>query len=64
MAGQGEPAKAHKQSVGKVLTADLNNFEPSLIEKQRHPGDIITPAVIRLANHALAGGLDVVMFDS
>jgi DNA helicase-4 len=61
MAGLGKPAVAHKQTSGKVLVSDLNEFEPSLIEKQRHPGDIITPAVSRLANNALAAGIDVVM---
>jgi DNA helicase-4 len=57
----GKPAIAHKQSAGKVLVSDLNEFEPSLLEKQRHPGDIITPAVLRLASKALADGLDVVL---
>lgn len=61
MDGLGKPATAHKQSAGTVLVSDLNVFEPSLIEKQRHPGDIITPAVLRLANKALADGLDVVL---
>jgi DNA helicase IV len=61
MTGLGKPAVAHKQTVGNVLISDLNEFEPSLIEKQRHPGDIITPAVSRLANNALAAGIDVVM---
>jgi len=49
MYGLGKPAVAHNQSVGKVLVSDLNDFEPSLVEKQRHPGDIITPAVSRIA---------------
>ena len=61
MSGLGKPASASKKDVGKVLVSDLNDFEPSLIEKQRHPGDIITPAVLRLANTALAAGIEVVM---
>lgn len=61
MDGLGKPAIAHKQSVGEVFFSDLNAFEPSLLEKQRHPGDVITPAVLRLANKALADGLDVVL---
>lgn len=61
MIGLGKPAVANKETIGKVLVSDLNDFEPSQIEKERHPGDIITPAVIRLANKALAEGLDVVM---
>lgn len=61
MEGFGKPAIAHKKSAGTVLVSDLNEFEPSLVEKQRHLGDIITPAVLRLANKALAEGLDVVI---
>ena len=61
MSGLGKPAFANKTAVGKVLVSDLNDFEPSLIEKQRHSGDIVTPAVIRIANSALATGIDVVM---
>jgi DNA helicase-4 len=61
MSGLGETASASKEAVGKVLVSDLNKFEPSLIEKQRHPGDIITPAVLRLVNSALTAGIDVVM---
>lgn len=61
MSGLGKPASASKKTVGKVLVSDLSEFEPSLLEKQRHPGDIITPAVLRLVNSALAAGIDVVM---
>ena len=61
MAGLGKPAVTHKQTDGKVLVSDLDKFKPSLIEKQRHPGDLITPAVSRLANNALVAGMDVVM---
>jgi DNA helicase-4 len=61
MAGLGKPASASKKAAGTVLVSDLDEFEPSLIEKQRHPGDIITPAVLRLANNALAAAIDVVM---
>ena len=61
MKGLGKPAVSHKKTAGTVLVADLSKFEPSLIEKQRNRGDIITPAVSRLANKALAAGIDVVM---
>ena len=57
----GKSASANKKAVGKVLVSDLNDFEPSLLEKQRHPGDIITPAVLRLTSSALAAGVDVVL---
>ena len=61
MHGQGNPAKAYKNSYGQVLVAALNEFEPSLIEKENHARDKITPAVLRLVNKALTDGLDVVM---
>ena len=61
MHGLGQPAVAHKESAGRVLLSDLTLFEPTLLEKQRHPGDRLTPAVLRIANQALVGGLDLVL---
>ena len=61
MQGQGNPAKAYKNSYGQVLVAALNEFEPTLVEEERHPLDKITPAVLRLVNKALTDDLDVVM---
>jgi DNA helicase-4 len=61
MHGLGKPALACKESLGVVLLSDVSKFRPSLIEKQRHPGDVITPVVSRIANNALAAGSDVVM---
>ena len=61
MHGLGQPAPAHKESAGRVLLSDLNLFEPTLLEKQRHPGDSLTPAVLRIANQALVDGLDLVL---
>lgn len=57
----GNPAIAHKKSAGKVLVSDIKKFEPSLVEQERHHSDIITPAILRLCNKALADSLDVVM---
>ena len=61
MHGLGQHAVAHKETVGKVLLSDLNVFEPTLLEDRRHPGDCLTPAVLRVANQALAEGRDVVL---
>ena len=61
MAGLGTPAKEISHSVGSVVLSDLTDFEPFLVEKQRHPGDIITPAVLRLVCKGLTDGYDVVM---
>jgi DNA helicase-4 len=61
MKGLGQPAIAHMGAVGSVLVADASTFQPSLIEKQRHPGDVITPIASRIVSEALATGSDVVM---
>lgn len=61
MLGLGPPAEVHKNSAGTVLLSDLNEFEPTLLEKQRHPGDCLTPAVLRVVNLSLADDRDVVM---
>lgn len=61
MAGLGKPAMARKSAPGQVLLADVNDFEPSQLELERHPGDIITPIVLRLASAAIAKNLDVVL---
>lgn len=61
MKGMGKPAVAHKEAKGTVLLADVDHFRPSLIEQQRHPGDIITPMVARIANSVLAAESDLVV---
>ncbi|MFZ5531947.1 MAG: 3'-5' exonuclease [Pseudomonadota bacterium] len=61
MAGFGKPASAKRSTSGTVVLADTSEFRPSLIEKQRHPGDIITPMVSRISGRALASGSDVVL---
>jgi DNA helicase IV len=63
MTGLGKPAISHKKSTGEVVISDLNEFEPSLIEKQRHPGDIITPVILRLVKNVLSKGFDVVLLN-
>jgi len=61
MSGLGKPASAKRAAEGEVWLADLGLFTPSQMEKRRHPGDIITPSVLRLANTALTAGKDVVL---
>ncbi|MFO1389503.1 UvrD-helicase domain-containing protein [Cellvibrio sp.] len=61
MTGLGIPARAHKQVPGMVIISDLDQFEPSNVEKERHSGDIVTPAVLRLIGKALADDMDVVL---
>jgi DNA helicase-4 len=62
MDGRGKPAIAHKSIAGHIDVVDLNKFEPSLLEKQRHSGRI-TPAILRLVNKGLCDGLDVVILN-
>ncbi len=56
MMGHGKPAKASKPEDGDVWLCDMSKFQPTLIERQRHPGDLITPLAVRLAHRfALCG---------
>lgn len=61
MQGKGSPSKAHKKSKGSVLLLDTTQFDRSLVEKEKYPYDLITPAVLRVINKGLADGLNVVM---
>jgi len=60
MAGMGSPAKASKKEPGDVWLCDMSEFEPTLIEKQRHPGDLITPLAARIAHRYALEGKKVV----
>ena len=61
MNGRGKPAIAHKDAPGSVFVSSFNEFEPLLAEKERHPNDKITPAILRVVNKALTDEMDVVM---
>ncbi|MGB7289642.1 MAG: UvrD-helicase domain-containing protein [Candidatus Macondimonas sp.] len=62
MAGFGKSGKAHESApAGQVLLADIKDFAPTYLELKRHPGDVITPVVLRLASAAIAKNLDVVL---
>jgi DNA helicase IV len=56
MNGLGKPARAHESSVGQVGLADISDFKPTLLEQKRHPGDKITPVVLRLVKKYLENG--------
>ncbi len=60
MTGMGTPAKASKREAGEVWLCDMADFEPTLIEKQRHPGDLITPLAARIAHRYAVNGKKVV----
>jgi DNA helicase-4 len=61
MVGLGKPAVAHRDAPGEVILADINGFIPTASEAERHPGDVITPIVLRIASAAIAKNLDVVL---
>ncbi|MBE9029223.1 UvrD-helicase domain-containing protein [filamentous cyanobacterium LEGE 11480] len=48
MLGLGQPSRAHKADEGSVEFADLSQFEPTLQEREKYPGDSITPVLLRL----------------
>ncbi len=61
MRGLGVAARAHNPAPGSVLVAALDTFEPIPHEQEAHPGDRLTPAVVRLVTKVIADGLDVVL---
>ncbi len=61
MQGLGTPARADKNISGTIEIADLRTFEPALREQENHPGDNLTPAVLRLISKTFQDGQDVVL---
>jgi DNA helicase IV len=61
MEGLGTLACAHKTMSGLVAIADLATFEPTPKEAEDHPGDSVTPAIVRLVGKAITDGKDVVL---
>jgi DNA helicase-4 len=61
MYGLGIPAVANQKEEGRVLLCDLSNFEPSFLEDERYPGDVITPAVFRLVKRIFNAELSLVL---
>ena len=61
MQGLGTPARVHKSELGIVEIADLGKFHPVPKEEEDHPGDSLTPAVLRLVDNAIKNGRDVIL---
>ena len=61
MQGFGSPARADKSELGLIAIADLATFKPTPKEKETHPGDSLTPAVLRLGNKAISNNKKVVL---
>lgn len=61
MEGLGKPAVASKPDHGTILIGNLEEFIPSDREKERHNGDEITPAVLRLVSNLLSTEKNVLL---
>jgi len=61
MDGRGSAARPHRDDPGVVWHCDLERFQPTAVEQDRHGGDEITPAVLRLVQHFLSLDQDVVL---
>ncbi|MEH2027466.1 UvrD-helicase domain-containing protein [Nostoc sp.] len=61
MHGLGTPARAHKTLLGMVEIADIGQFNPTVKEQEQHPGDSITPAILRLVDKIIKDGKNVVL---
>ena len=61
MLGHGAPAIASKEKerIGRVIVSDLDEFKPSITEREDHSGDILTPAVLRVLSKALSSSDDI-----
>jgi DNA helicase IV len=61
MQGLGNPAHAYKKTLGIVEIADIRQFEPTPSEQENHPGDNLTPAILRLVDQTIKDGTNVVL---
>jgi DNA helicase IV len=61
MDGLGEPAKPYRSDAGTALIGYLDKLTSTNRENERHSGDEITPAVLRLVSKWLATDRDVVL---
>jgi DNA helicase-4 len=61
MQGLGLPARADKDKPGLVVIADLGTFKLTPKEEETHPGDSLTPAVLRLVHKAITNNKKVVL---
>ncbi|WP_350978352.1 UvrD-helicase domain-containing protein [Shewanella sp. AC34-MNA-CIBAN-0136] len=61
MQGLGQPAKTNSHAECTLNLVDLSTFEPTILEREKHSGDILTPAVLRLINQSLQNEQDVVL---
>ncbi len=61
MDGLGKHASPNKNTTGTVLVADLDEFQPSILEKECHGQDFFTPAILRLVQKSLSENREIVL---
>ncbi len=61
MDGFGKPAEVYRTDNGTALLGNLENFTPSNRENERHAGDKLTPAVLRIVSDLVAADKNVVL---
>jgi len=62
MAENGQPARIRPNAPGGVVyVADMDDFDATLAEQKQHPGDDITPAILRVVARSIEGGRRIVI---
>ena len=61
MKAEGVPSKCVSPDLGEVHVAYINDFIPTNKEKEIYPGDLITPALIRVVNSYINQGKHVAL---
>jgi len=59
----GKPAVSKKSIKGGVALVDLSEFTPTIVERKRHSGYEVTPALLRLISGIIKRGRSVVMLN-
>ncbi|MDD2496962.1 MAG: UvrD-helicase domain-containing protein [Desulfitobacteriaceae bacterium] len=61
MKAEGVPSKCVSPDLGEVHLAYINDFIPTNKEKEIYPGDLITPALIRVVNSLINEGKHIAL---
>ena len=61
MQGRGMPARAHKETIGRVQVGYIDTLDITPHEKREHSDDKLTPAVLRLVNKAINNDQEVLL---
>ena len=61
MRGRGTPARAHKETIGRVQIGYIDTLDVTPHEKKEHSDDKLTPAVLRLVYKAINNDQEVLL---